>query len=191
MIADELNVKKVVVLESREKMVQFAVSPNMRVLGPKLKEGAGDVGELLRKVDENELVKHLRTKGKVRIGGFDLTEEDVLISEKEKPGFSHANIGDMHVYVALEITQNLKLEGLAREVIRRVQHMRKEQKLRFEDPVEVLYSGHKDIESAIHSHMQHIMHETHSKSLTKVPDVEGAQKWIINKMPLELVVRKA
>ncbi|HEX7393001.1 MAG TPA: isoleucine--tRNA ligase [Thermoplasmata archaeon] len=191
MIADELNVKKVVVLESREKMVQFAVSPNMRVLGPKLKEGAGDVGELLRKVDENELVKHLRTKGKVRIGGFDLTEEDVLISEKEKPGFSHANIGDMHVYVALEITQNLKLEGLAREVIRRVQHMRKEQKLRFEDPVEVLYSGHKDIESAIHSHMQHIMHETHSKSLTKIPDVEGAQKWIINKMPLELVVRKA
>ncbi len=190
MIADELNVKKVVVLESRDKMVQYAIHPNLRVLGPKLKEGAGDVGMLLRKVDENELVKHLKTKGKVRVGGFDLTEEDVLISEKEKPGFSHANIGDTHVYVALEITQNLKLEGLAREVIRRIQHMRKEQSLRFEDPVEVLYAGHKDIEIAIHSHLQHIMHETHSKSLIRAEGAQGAQKWVINKMPLELVVRK-
>lgn len=191
MIADELNVKKVVVLESRDQMVQYAIHPNLRVLGPKLKEGAAAVGDLLRKVDENELVKHLRTKSKVRVGGFDLTEEDVIISEKEKPGFSHANIGDTHVYVALEITQNLKLEGLAREVIRRIQHMRKEQNLRFEDPVEVLYSGHRDVETAIHSHMQHIMHETHSTSLSKSSTVEGAQKWVINKMPLELVVRKA
>jgi isoleucyl-tRNA synthetase len=190
MIAEELNVKKVECLESRDKMVQYAVHPNLRTLGPKYKDGASEIAQLLSKVDENELVKHLRTKGKVRLGGFDLSEEDVVITEKEKPGFSHASVGDMHVYVALEITQNLKLEGLAREVIRRVQHMRKEQKLDFEEPVLVEFSGHPDIELAISSHKTHIMRETHARDLTKKSPIEGGVKWTINKLPLELSVRK-
>jgi len=191
MISEELNVKKVECLESRDKMVQYAVHPNLKTLGPKLKEGAGEVSKLLSKVNENDLVKHLREKGKIRLGGYDLTEEDVIVSEKEKPGFSHASIGDIHVYVALEVTQNLKLEGLSREVIRRVQHMRKEQRLEFEDPVDIEYSGHPDVETAISVSKEHIMKETHARSITKKESPEGARKWIINKLQLDLAVRRS
>jgi len=190
MIADELNVKRVEVVESRDKMIQYSVSANLRELGPKLKDAASDVAKLLSKVDENELVKRLRSVGKIRLGGFDLTEEDVIISEKDKPGYSHASIDDIHVYMALEVTQNLRLEGLAREVIRRIQHMRKEQKLDFETPVEVLYSGHPDLENAISSHSAHISHETHAKQLQQSPDLAGGQRWLINRMQLDLVVRR-
>jgi isoleucyl-tRNA synthetase len=190
MIAEELNVKKVEVIESRDKMVQFAVAPNLKTLGPKLKEGASEVSELLSKVDENELVKHLRTKGKIRLGGFDLTEEDVIVSEKEKHGFSHASVGDIHVYIALEVTQNLKLEGLSREIIRRIQHMRKELKLEFEDPVDVEYFGHHDLETALSVHRDHIMRETHARALVRKESIQNAQKWTINKMLLELSVRR-
>jgi isoleucyl-tRNA synthetase len=190
MISEELNVRKVTVLESRESMVQFAVHPNLRSLGPKLKQNAAEVGSLLGRVDQNELVKHLRTKGKVRLGGFDLAEEDVIVSEIDRPGYSHASVEGIHVYIELEITQNLKLEGLAREVIRRIQHMRKEQGLRFEDPVDVVFSGHRDIEAAISSQRPHIMLETHAKSITKGEPVD-AKQWTINKMPLALSVRKA
>ena len=191
MIAEELNVKKVECLESRDKMVQFAVHPNLKTLGPKYKEGASEISNLLSKVNENELVRHLRTKGKVRLGGFDLTEEDVTITEKEKPGYSHANVGEIHVYVALEVTQNLKLEGLAREVIRRVQHMRKDQKLEFEELVLVEYHGHPDLELAISSHKTHILHETHARDMVRKSPIEGGVKWTINKLPLELSVKKA
>jgi isoleucyl-tRNA synthetase len=191
MIAEELNVKKVECLESRDKMVQYAVRPNLKTLGPKYKDGAAEIAKLLSKVDENELVKHLRTNVKLRLGGFDLSEEDVIVTEKEKPGYSHANVGEIHVYVALEVTQNLKLEGLAREVIRRVQRMRKDQKLQFEEPVVVEYSGHPDIELAISSHKSHIMHEVHAKDIVKRSPVEGAVKWTVNKLPLELAVRKS
>jgi isoleucyl-tRNA synthetase len=142
-------------------------------------------------VNENDLVKHLREKGKIRLGGYDLTEEDVIISEKEKPGFSHANIGDIHVYVALEVTQNLKLEGLSREVIRRVQHMRKEQRLEFEDPVDIEYHGHPDVETAISVSKEHIMKETHARSIKKKESPEGARRWVINKLPLDLAVRRS
>jgi len=191
MISDELNVKKVEVLDSRDRMIYYAVNPNMKALGPKLKDSAGEVAKLLSKMNENDLVRMLRTKGKVRLGGFDLTEEDVIVYEKDKPGFSHASIGDVHVYMSLEVTQNLKLEGLAREVIRRIQHMRKEQGLQFEDPVDVKYSGHPDIEMAISSHKARIMHETHARVLEESPPSEDAKKWTVNKMPLQLMVRRS
>jgi isoleucyl-tRNA synthetase len=191
MISDELNVKKVQVLESRDQMIQFAVSPNLKTLGPKLKEGAAEVAKLLSKVDENEFVKHLRSKGKIRLGGFDLKEEDIIVSEKHKPGFSHASVGDIHVYVALDLTPNLKLEGLSREVIRRVQHMRKVQKLEFEDPVDIEYVAHPDIEMAISSHNTHIMHETHARSLAKRDSVTNGTKWLVNKLPLELAIKRS
>ena len=188
MIAGELNVKKVDIIESRERMIQYAVSANLRTLGPKLKEGAGEVSKLLEKVDENQLVKHLKEKGRIRLGGFDLTEEDVIISEKDKIGYSHAGSGDMHVYLALDVTQNLRLEGLAREVTRRVQQMRKDQKLDFETPVFVEYSGHPEIELAISSHSSHISHETHAKALTRSEGLADGRVWSVNKMTLVLKV---
>lgn len=191
MIAEELNVKKVVVLESRDKMIQFAISPNLKTLGPKLKENASEVSKLLSKADENELVKHLRTKGRIRLGGFDLKEEDIIVSEKNKPGYSHSSLGDIHVYVALELTPNLKLEGLSREVIRRIQHMRKDQKLEFEDAVDIEYLAHPDIETAIVAHEKHIMLETHARSLTKRSGLTGGTKWVVNKLPLELSVKRS
>jgi len=190
MISEELNVKKVEVIENRDKMVQYSVAPNLKTLGPKLKEGASEVSKLLAKIDENEFVKHLQSKGRVRLGGFDLSEEDVIVSEKEKRGYSHANVGDIHVYVALEVTQNLKLEGLAREVIRRIQHMRKERGLDFETPIEVDYTGHHVLENAISSHVSHIMRETHARAVVKKDLGESGQKWIINKMPLQLAIRE-
>ncbi|MEM4276304.1 MAG: isoleucine--tRNA ligase [Thermoplasmata archaeon] len=191
MVADELNVKRVECLESRERMIQYAVHPNLRVLGPKLKENASEVAKLLSKVDENELVKHLRSKGKVRLGGYDLTEEDVLVTEKEKPGYSHAEVQGIHAYVELEMTHKLRLEGLARDVIRRIQHMRKLQGLRFEDPIAVEYHGHRDIEMAVASYREHIMRETHAVSLSRCEPLAGGQDWTIDGLKVSLVVRKA
>jgi isoleucyl-tRNA synthetase len=191
MIAEELNVKKVEVLESREKMIDYAVSPNLKNLGPRLKEGAPEVARLMSMVDGSQLVTHLKTKGKIRLGGFDLFEDDVIVTEKEKAGYSHANVGGVHAYVSIGINQKLKLEGLAREVVRRIQHMRKQQGLRFEDSVVVEYSGHPDVEMAISSHKSHIIHETHASNVVKKAELDNPTKWTVNKLNLELVVRKA
>lgn len=191
MIAEELNVKRVECAESREGMIEYAVSPNLRTLGPKFKEAASEVTRLLAQVDGNELVRHLRVSGKVRLGGFDLCEEDVIISERQKSGYAHASVGEVHVYMALSVDRRLRLEGLAREVIRRVQHMRKEQGLQFEDEVDVEYSADPDIEAAISSHLDHIRQETHARALVKAQPPNGARKWTVDRMSLEISVRKA
>lgn len=190
MLSEELNVKRVECVESRESMVEFAVSPNLRSLGPRYKEAASEVSRMLEQMDGNELVRHLRTKGRVRLGGFDLHEEDVVVSERQRRGYAHASVGEMHVYIKLSVDKKLRIEGLAREVIRRVQHMRKEQGLQFEDEVDVEYDGHPDIEAAISSYRTHISHETHARSFAKSPSPEGAKRWTVDKMSLELSVKK-
>ncbi len=191
MLSEELNVKQVECVESRERMVEYSVLPNLRTLGPRLKEGAAEVSKLLEKMDGNDLAKHLKSKGRIRLGGFDLYEEDVIIAEREKTGYSHAQVADTHVYVSLDISQKLKLEGLTREVIRRIQHMRKEQKLAFEDPIDIEYSGHHDFDIVFSAFGSHIRAETHARSIKKTEDAQGCTKWTVNKMPLGLMVRKA
>ena len=190
MLSEELNVKRVECSESRERMIEFAVSPNLRTLGPRYKEAAAEVSRMLEQMDGNELVKHLRAKGRVRLGGFDLYEEDVIVSERQKSGYAHASVGAVHVYISLDVDPKLRIEGLAREAIRRVQHMRKEQGLQFEDEVEVEYRAHPDIETAIVSYKSHISHETHARSVKRNPSLEGARKWTVDKMPLELSVKR-
>jgi isoleucyl-tRNA synthetase len=191
MIAEELNVKHVEVIESREAMIEFSVAPNLKTLGPKLKEGAAEVSHLLEKVDGDELARHLRTKGRVRLGGFDLFEEDVVISERQKSGYAYASIGEVHVYVSLGVDKRLKIEGLAREVIRRIQHMRKEMGLEFEDAIEIEFRSHPEIEIAVAAYKPHISQETHAKTIVKNDGLEGGTRWTVNKMPLELSIRKA
>lgn len=186
MISEELNVKRVEIIESRDRMVEYGVVPNLRTLGPRLKESASEVAQLMSKMDGHELAKQLKAKGKIRLGGFDLYEEDVIVSEREKSGYSHASVGEIHVYISLAMNQKLVLEGLSREVIRRIQHMRKEQNLAFEDLAQVEYKAHPDIVSAINAHRTHIMHEAHLSSITENSSIEGGRRWVVNKLPLEL-----
>ena len=78
MIADELNVKRVECIESRKSMIEYALAPNLKSLGPRLKESAADVTALMEKVDGGQMARHLASSGRIRIGGFDIFEEDVI-----------------------------------------------------------------------------------------------------------------
>jgi isoleucyl-tRNA synthetase len=183
MISEELNVKRVEVLESRQKMVQYAVAANLRTLGPKLKDVAGEVSELLAKVDENQLVKHLKEKGRIRLGGFDLTEEDVIISEKDKEGYAHSS---PNIHVCWPRGDPESQTRRPRAGHQACTTDAEGRNLEFETGIE--YSGHPDIELAISSHMAHVVHETHAKALVRKDSVEGGRKWTVNKMPLVLKV---
>jgi len=190
MIADELNVKRLECIESRESMIEYALAPNLRALGPRLKESAAEVAKLMEMIDGSEMVRHLAASGKIRIGGFDIFEEDVIVSEKEKPGYSHASIGNVHVYVSTAVRSNLKLEGLSREVVRRIQHMRKEMGLEFGEPIVIEYVTNPEIEQAISAYETNILRDTNASSLTSRPSVDDGRMWVINKMPFEVSVRR-
>ncbi len=191
MLSEELNVKHVECVESREHMVAYSLSPNLKALGPRLKASASEVSSLMAKVDGSELVKHLKVSGKVRLGGFDIFEEDVIVTEREREGFSHAEVGGVHVFVETAVPKKLMLEGLSREVVRRVQHMRKEMGLEFGERVHIEYSAHPDIEAAISAYDVHIKEETNAVTLARLEGSEAGTRWTVNKMPLVLSVKRA
>lgn len=191
MLSEELNVKRVDCVESRENMVAYSLSPNLKSLGPRLKASASEVSSLMAKVDGSELVRHLKTTGKIRLGGFDLFEEDVLVTEREREGFSHAEVDEVHVFVETAVPKKLMLEGLSREVVRRAQHMRKEMGLEFGEPVRIEYSAHPDIEAAISAYDTHIREETNALSLTRGEGLDAGTRWTVNRMPLVLIVKRA
>ena len=191
MISEELNVKRVECIESRESMIEYVVSPDMRVLGPRLRESASEVARLLEKVDGSQTARHLASVGRIRVGGFDIFEDDVVVTEREKPGYAHAGFGTVHVYVSTSVRPKLKLEGLAREVTRRIQHMRKELALEYGEPIIVEYSAHPDIAHAISSYEEMVVRETNARSLARKDHLDGGRKWTINKMPFEATVKKA
>ncbi|UCE45662.1 MAG: isoleucine--tRNA ligase [Methanobacteriota archaeon] len=190
MIADELNVKRVECIESRESMIEYALAPNLKSLGPRLKESAADVAALMEKVDGGQMARHLASSGRIRIGGFDIFEEDVIVSEKEKAGYSHAAVGSTHVYVSTSLRPKLKLEGLSREFVRRIQQMRKDLSLEFGEPIEVEYSAHPDIENAITAYESKVKQAINASSLSRKPSIEDGKSWTINKMPLRVSIRK-
>ena len=190
MLSEELNVKHVDCIESREHMVAYNLSPNLKTLGPRLKASAAEVSSLMAKVDGSELVRHLSAAGRIRLGGFDLFEEDVVVTEREREGFSHAEVGGVHVFVETAIPKKLMLEGLSREIVRRAQHMRKELGLEFGEPVRIEYSGHPDIEAAISAYDDHIRQETNATSLVKSDAPESGRRWTVNRMPLVLSVKR-
>ncbi|HIH00525.1 TPA: class I tRNA ligase family protein, partial [Thermoplasmata archaeon] len=190
MIAEELNVKRIECIESRESMIEYVVSPNMRTLGPRLKESASEVARLLEMVDGSQTARHLASAGKIRVGGFDIFEDDVVVTEREKPGYTHAGFGAVHVYISTSMRPKLKLEGLAREVTRRIQHMRKEMGLEYGEPIMVEYNAHPDIARAISSYEELIVRETNARSLVGKDSVDDAKRWTINKMPFDVAVRK-
>ncbi|MHA1593795.1 MAG: isoleucine--tRNA ligase [Candidatus Baldrarchaeia archaeon] len=140
-ICDQSNVKEIKVLPLSEelKFKKVELKPRMNVLGPKYKDLAKRIAEELLKVDAEEVLRSIGEKGtyELRVNGrsVSITEEDIEVEEKVVSGFSRAETRYGKVYLNTRITRELKAEGLAREVIRRLQEMRKQAQLKLEEYV--------------------------------------------------------
>jgi len=128
-VADELNVKRLDVVESLEGLVRYSVVPNFRALGPRLGSRINAVKAALAALDGAEVQRALTTEGELRltIDGDDivLSPSDVEVRAQEHDEFVLAQDGPYAVALDLAITDELRLEGLARELIRAINDLRK------------------------------------------------------------------
>ncbi len=143
-IAEELNVKQVVVSADEDELVTRSAKANFKVLGPKLGKEMKELAAQVATLDSDKVGEILAgtpcpltlASGKV----FDLTGEDLVIQREEKPGMTVA--AGMLVTVALDtkLTPELEQEGLARELVNRVQNLRKELNFEVSDRIKVEYN---------------------------------------------------
>jgi len=134
-VKDELNVKEIEIRDEAEGLVKVTVKPDLKVLGPKLGKDLPRVRQALAEG------RYERRDGTTTVEGFELSDNEVLISHEGAPG--HAVGRDAGATVALEtkVTPELELEGLARELAHHLNNMRKEAGLDISDRIALRYTG--------------------------------------------------
>jgi isoleucyl-tRNA synthetase len=162
-IADELNVKEVRVTDEPAKYVHFTVAPNFKALGPKLGKGVPHCKKALEQADGAALHAALEEKGEITIdlpdGPVTLTRDEVQVRLAAREGYAAASERGRVVVLDTRVTDELRREGLSREVLSRIQNARKEMKLPYEARIEVSYEAEGEIAQAIEEHRERIMGE--------------------------------
>ncbi len=139
-LKEQTNAKEIVLLKAGEVWEELGVEilPNHAALGPVFKKDAGKVIAELKKGDAKEIKKAILEKGSFELKAGTITKDMVNFKETIPPAIAHAGFSGGDVYVDTELTREIESEGYAREVIRRLQDMRKELDLAVEEEIYVV-----------------------------------------------------
>ena len=169
LILEELNVKKVVFEKDLGKYMDFALKPNFKAAGPVLGSKIKAFGAALAKADPARTVEALEADGKVTLDidgeATEITRDfvDVRISAKE--GFAVAMENNVFTILDTTLDDDLIDEGLARELISKVQQIRKQQSFEMMDNIAITIDADDKVRNAVEKHKSYIMKETLALSL--------------------------
>ncbi|MCL2235314.1 MAG: isoleucine--tRNA ligase [Defluviitaleaceae bacterium] len=194
-IGEELNVKAVEILEDAGHMVGRKIKPNLKILGPKHGKILPKIGQALAEGDGNKLFADLAGEGiSLNIEGEEihLTMADVLVEEIQTENHASNMADGFLVVLNTELTPELIEEGFVREVISKIQTMRKEADFEVQDKITIAYTGSDKITDIITKNARFINAEVLSASITYgTGDDAGFHKaWDINGEPAEFWVKK-
>ena len=196
LIEDELNVKDVRFVTDARHFTTYQIKPQMRTLGPRYGKLLGKIGKHLAEADGNAVVDMLDA-GKnyeFELDGttVSLAREDMLIAPMQKPGYVAQSEGDFTVVLDSNITDELRREGYLREVISKVQTMRKEAGFEVTDRIAVYAAGSALIEDVIRTGEQTLKEGVLAVEVTvgSVKDGAYAKEWDLNGEKATLAVEK-
>ncbi len=191
-IRSELNVKELSFEKDLSGYFERTAEVDPKKLGPRLRAAAGPVKEELLKLDPRELAQR-SAEGPIDvvIGGttYQIGKEDLRFHEVLPDRWAIGSDGDLEVLLDLEITDELWEEGIAREVVRRVQTMRKDMDLPYDAHIMVTMDGEKGLISAVEHFQGYIISETLTDSLVFGPTSSGTE-WDLDdgKVIIEIMV---
>ena len=196
LIEDELNVKEARFVTDARHFTTYQIKPQMRTLGPRYGKLLGKIGKYLTEVDGNAVVDALDAGKKFEFELEDtvvsLAREDMLIAPMQKPGYVAQSEGDFTVVLDANITDALRREGYLREVISKVQTMRKEAGFEVTDRIAVYAAGSALIEDVILTGEQTLKEGVLAVEVTVGSIKEGAsvKEWDLNGEKATLAVEK-
>ncbi|MBI4405506.1 MAG: isoleucine--tRNA ligase [Deltaproteobacteria bacterium] len=190
LIAQELNVKKVVIGEDEAKWVRLTAKPNAKLLGPKLGSRMKSVSEEIRKLPPDAILR-IESGEKIKVAGEAIGKEDVIVERQPKEQGIVQTSGRITVWLDSKLDESLIAEGRAREFVNRVQKMRKDMQLNVTDRIVISYQSSKEIKAAIDQFTQYIASETLADRLdNQIGNVSKAVDQEIDNFPLKLQIEK-
>ncbi|HEV8682821.1 MAG TPA: isoleucine--tRNA ligase [Actinomycetota bacterium] len=162
LVAEELNLKEVVFSESAEELAEWRAKPNFRVLGPRLGPRVKDIAAALA-ADDGSRASALARGESVTVavdgGQISLTPGDVDLVQETRAGWGAAAEGGLTVALDLEVTPDLRLEGLARDLVRLIQDARKAAGLEVTDRIDLAIEASGKTAEAVAAHREWIAGE--------------------------------
>ena len=181
-IQEELNVKNVIFKPDMTEYLEYIVKPNFKVLGKELGPKIKELQETLNKLSSSEIAKIAEEGLTIKLAGedFELNEENTLISIKQKEGYASTSNNRTIVVLDTELTEELILEGLAREFVRKVQSLRKEADFVITDHIKVYYNGTDQIDKMLELYKDYVMGEVLGDELIKDISLKDKYKCELN-----------
>ena len=171
LIKHEVNIKEIVLLEDASDILVKQIKPNFKTLGPKFGKEMKFIANHIRNFTKEDILKiELDGKMPIELEGkmINLELSDVEISSKDIEGWLVANEGSITVALDVTISEELRKEGIARELINRIQNSRKDSGLDVTDRIKLTVLKSEDLEESINKNKEYIMSETLTDELVFV-----------------------
>ena len=193
-IAEELNVKRLEYTQDAEGFISYSFKPQMRTLGPRFGRQLNEIRTLLQNLDGAAAMRELKETGFLTLqlsgGEAKLTQEDLLIDTAQKEGFSAQQDGGITVVLDTVLTQELIEEGFVREIISKVQTMRKEAGFEVMDRILLYHEGSAKLEEIFGKYEGKIRKEVLANAIVRGAGDGYRKDWNINGEAVTLAVKK-
>jgi isoleucyl-tRNA synthetase len=193
-VAEEINVKEITFIADTTQVAEYTVIPNFKELGPKVGSAINSLKGALASLSENEIKTLLATNElKVVADGrtFHLTGDEVQVRLTGKNNYAVAADAGYTVALTTEITDELRDEGFARELVNKIQNMRKDADFQVTDTIMINIVSSERVVAAAKKHLAYLKRETLANAVDFVDTADGFRReWDINGEAATLIIRR-
>jgi isoleucyl-tRNA synthetase len=194
LIMAEVNVKEIEYVTDTDGLIKKKIKPNFKTLGKRLgkhMKAAGDLIATLNQADISTIEKNNSYRLEVDGEVFELTLEDFEISAEDIPGWQVANDGPLTVALDITLTPELEAEGMARELVNRIQNIRKNRDFNVTDRIQIDLENHPAVQVAVQQYGSYIKDEVLATrlDLREVVD-KGELLELLDEVSLQILVQK-
>ena len=193
LIKAEVNVKEIVLLDDASGILVKQIKPNFKTLGPRFGKDMGLIAKEIQEFSSDQINKFERD-GTISIfiaeKSINLSLEEVEISSQDIEGWLVANSSGITVALDISISEDLRQEGIARELVNRIQNIRKDSGFEVTDKIKVQLKRSGDLEEAILKNKTYIKSETLTDSLVFVDDLENGIEIEFDDIKTKIIINK-
>ena len=194
-LLEELNVKEIRSVDSISRFRRRTLTPRVDVMGPKYREAMPDILRAVESMDDEEidrLARMVLSGQELTLGGHQVDPDDFEVGYRDREGYATADDGEVFVAIPTALTHQLKMEGLARELIRHIQNLRREAGFEVDDQIVVYFRGEGELAESLELYGDYVCQETLATEIRaqSPPPSAHQQEKNLNGHQVQLAVRR-